>query len=93
MAFNNSNAARATNPRSGNEAWKASGFLNLYLPAKNGNRKKVGAIPLRDNNRNEKALLEWLNQDPEANVATLLSHLIIDYVPVDESDDNTFAML
>lgn len=61
-----------------NDSWKAQGFLNFYLPAKNGGRRKLGAIPLKESKTNEKALLAWLNEDP-ARVAQILSKLEIEY--------------
>jgi hypothetical protein len=59
-------------------SWKAQGFLNLYLPAKNGGRKKLGAIPLKSSRPHEAVLLEWLNGDP-ARAASLLTVLEIEY--------------
>lgn len=79
MAFRNVATAdnnSAANPS--NDTWKAQGFLNFYLPSKNGGRKKLGAIPLRESKGNEKALLAWLNEDP-SRVALILSKLEIEY--------------
>ena len=68
MGFN-TNAARAstassTNAGPKNDSWKASGFLNLYLPGNQGQPKKLGAINLRDANASEKRLCAWLTEDP-----------------------------
>lgn len=88
MAFQ-SNAQRAdqTNP----ESWKAQGFLNLYLPAKNGARKKLGAIPLKESKANEKQLLAWLNEDP-SRVAQILSKLEIEFQSATPADSSGFAL-
>jgi NAD-specific glutamate dehydrogenase len=75
MSFK-SNAAVAAQPQ--NDSWKAQGFLNLYLPGLNGQRKKLGAIPLKDSKTNEKKLLAWLNEDP-SRVAQILAKLEIEY--------------
>lgn len=63
---------------------KADGFLNLYLPGKNG-RKKLGAIALRKSNDNEAQLIAWLQEDP-ARVSVLLQKLEIDFVAVDKAN-------
>lgn len=76
MAFTASVTNAVTAPS--NDNWKAQGFLNFYLPSKNGGRKKLGAIPLRESKGNEKALLAWLNEDP-SRVAYILSKLEIEY--------------
>jgi len=57
MAFNQSNAQRTETTQANSDSWKAQGFLNLYLPSKNGQRKKLGAIPLKESKHSEKHLL------------------------------------
>jgi len=88
MAFQ-SNAQPANNPS--NETWKAQGFLNFYLPAKNGARKKLGAIPLKESRTSDKALLAWLNEDP-SRVATILSKLEIEFQSALPADTSGFAL-
>jgi hypothetical protein len=88
MAFQ-SQAAAAQTPS--NDSWKAQGFLNFYLPAKNGGRKKLGAIPLKESKLNEKQLLAWLNQDP-SRVATILSQLEIEFQSAVPAETSGFAL-
>jgi hypothetical protein len=88
MAFNPS---AATQSAPTNEAWKAQGFLNLYLPSPNGGRRKLGAIPLKANKVNEKKLLEWLNEDPER-VSVILAKLIMEYQPATPADEAGFDL-
>lgn len=91
MAFRTNTAAAQTNDTN-QESWKASGFINLYLPStEGGKRKKLGAIPLRANKPSEAALLEWLKKDP-ANAAKLLSKLDIDFQSVEASAAIGFAL-
>ena len=81
MAF----AQNSQAPQAQNDSWKAQGFLNLYLPAKDGKRMKLGAIPLKESKPSEKTMLAWLNEDP-ANAEKILAKLIIEYksaVPAD----------
>ena len=88
MAFNtNAAAPAATNS---NDAWKAQGFVNLYLPAKTG-RRKLGAIALKVSKANEKQLLEWLDADPE-NVKTLSAKLIVEYQSAAVAEENAFDL-
>lgn len=89
MAFN-SNAQR--NIEQQNDNWKAQGFLNLYLPSKDqGKRKKLGAIPLKNSKPNEKALLEWLNEDP-SRVGQILAKLEIEYQSAAAADASGFDL-
>lgn len=77
MAFNQSNAQR--NDQANSDSWKAQGFLNLYLPSKEaGKRKKLGAIPLKESKASEKALLQWLNEDP-SRAQQILAKLEIEF--------------
>lgn len=73
MAFQTSSSNQQSN-----ENWKADGFLNMYLPSKDGVKRKLGAIPLRNTKVSEKDLLTWLNADP-SRVSVILSKLIIEY--------------
>jgi hypothetical protein len=77
MAFN-TNAGATTTAAVKDDSWKAQGFLNLYLPTKDGKQRKLGAIPLRASNVNEAPLLAWLNEDPER-VQIILDKLIMSY--------------
>ena len=87
MAFA-SNAARVETT---NDSWKAQGFLNLYLPSKNGSRRKLGAIPLKYSKANEKQLRQWLEEDP-TRVAKILAALVIEYQSAEVSEQNTFVL-
>jgi hypothetical protein len=90
MAFNSS-AAVAQTTSTNNENWKAQGFLNFYLPAKNGQRRKLGAIPLKEAKASEKELLAWLNEDP-SRVATILSKLELEYQSAAANDEHAFDL-
>ena len=92
MAFATSSTAQSTNAAApSNENWKAQGFLNFYLPAKNGQRRKLGAIPLKESKINEKQLLAWLNEDP-SRVAQILAKLEIEYQSAASNDEHAFAL-
>lgn len=91
MAFATSSAAPQSNNNASNENWKAQGFLNFYLPGRNGQRRKLGAIPLKESKTNEKRLLDWLNEDP-SRVTKILAMLEIDYQLATSNDDNAFAL-
>lgn len=87
MAF--TNQAPAAQP----DSWKAQGFINLYLPAKDGGkRRKLGAIPLKDSKPAEKLLMAWLAEDPVGNSAKILSKLIIEYQSATPADTAGFDL-
>ena len=70
---------------------RAAGFINLYLPNKQGGRRKLGAIPLKKSVANEKMLLEWLMQD-EGNAAKLLSVLQVEFRTSEPDPNAAFAL-
>jgi len=89
MAYNPNAAAQSTQS---NDSWKAQGFLNLYLPSKvPGERKKLGAIPLRDTKPNEKDLMAWLNEDP-SRVKVILEKLVIEYQSATPAEGSGFDL-
>lgn len=81
MAFN-SNATTTTTVQS-NDSWKATAFLNIYLPTPEGGKRKIGAISLKDSKAYDKALIERLSSDPEA-VKAMLSVLFVDFQLADK---------
>ena len=94
MAFNfNSSAATRNTANQSNDSWKAQGFLNLYLPAKDakGGRRKLGAIPLKDSKPAEKQMMEWLNEDP-SRVSVIISKLVIEYQAADGGNTSGFDL-
>lgn len=92
MAFN-SNTQRSNNNQSQgqNDSWKAQGFLNLYLPTREGKKTKLGAIPLKESNGREKQLLAWLNEDP-SRAAQILSKLEIEYRSAEAGEGSAFDL-
>lgn len=74
-----------------NDNWRAQAFLNLWLPSKNGGRRKLGAIPLRTSRVGEKQLIEWLKQNPER-VQIILERLEIDFQMAVSGDEEIFDL-
>lgn len=91
MAFNRNSSAAAAAAET-NTSWKAQGFLNFYLPSKDGGRRKLAGIPLKDTKANEKTLREWLEQNPEENLRTFMSKLEVEYQPATQSEGSTFDL-
>lgn len=69
---------RAPAPVAQDDSWKAQGFINLYLSAKDGSRRKIGFVALKQSRATDAQLIEWLEKDP-ANIESLKSKLIIEY--------------
>jgi hypothetical protein len=92
MAFNrNSNAQRNTDQNTGGNEWRAQGFLNLYLPSKDGGRRKLGAIPLKDSKTNERDLRAWLEADP-SHIQIFINKLEVEYQPAAQAEGSTFDL-
>lgn len=91
MAFASSSAAQSSSTNASNESWKAQGFLNFYLPSKNGQRRKLGAIPLKEAKISEKQLLAWLNEDP-SRVTQILAKLELEYQSAAANDEHAFDL-
>ena len=85
---NESTAATNNNARNFE---KAKGFLNLYLPSRDGRRVKLGAIPLKESDERQKALIEALMADSNL-VQAIISKLEIDFQPVVEGEGNLFDL-
>lgn len=87
----NDNAGNNANGGNGDPAWKAQGFLNFYLPNKDGKQSKLGAIPLKASRPNERRMLEWLMED--ANRAQIiLSKLIIEFRSSEPTEGSAFDL-
>ncbi len=84
---------RAT--QSQDDAWKAQGFLNLYLPSADGGRVKLGAIALKDSNAREKKLMDGMKvSEAEMTriVAAIQSKLIIEFRTSEPKEGSNFAI-
>ena len=77
---NRTNASASNN----NTDWKASAFLNVYLPSADG-RRKIGAIPLKLSKNFDAAIIKRLSDDPES-IKAMLGMLQMDFQLVSESD-------
>ena len=91
MGYQSGNTAQASSNQSNNDSWKAAGFLNLYLPSKDGKKVKLGAIPLKEGKPSEAAMLKWLNEDP-SRVATILAKLVIEYKSATPTEGSGFDL-
>lgn len=93
MAFqtNTGNNNSQSNNASNDESWKAVGFLNFYLPANDGTRSKLGAIPLKAGKPREKELANWIAEDPNR-VALILAKLELEYASAEPSDAKGFNL-
>ena len=88
MAFANAR----TKPNDQDDSWKAAGFINFYMPNGNGTRTKVGALALKANDKNHAILMDYLSKDPEANIAKLMTKLIVDFKSAEKDPGNTIVL-
>lgn len=62
----------------GDDSWKADGFINITLVKKDGKIMRVGALSLKDSNPDQKALRALLEADP-SKVEKLGEKLVFNY--------------
>jgi len=87
MAYNQRQSSSSSS-----SSWKATHFINLYLPTREvGKRRKLGAIPLSLNTESEKPLVEWLAEDP-ARVKALLAKLILEFQSASPKEGSEFDL-
>lgn len=87
----NASAAPATQPARQGNFEPAISFLNLYLPSKDGQRVKLGAIPIKASKEREKALHDALVTNPEL-TAAIIAKLEIDFQVVTTGEGNHFDL-
>ena len=75
MAFNSN--ADVVIPAAAGQWEKASAFINIYAPKKDGSRAKVGAVPLRISKETEKRIMDIIAQEGDAE--RVLSKLVLEY--------------
>ena len=85
MAFNKSSAAAASTTVAVPGNWeKAQGFINIYLPRKDGSQMKLGALALRISKNEEKQVLDYLASSEE-NIQKLANRLVFEFRAVNEN--------
>lgn len=90
MGFNR-NTARNNNNEQSNDSWKSAGFINIYLPSKDGKRRKLGAISLREGSAEEKKLFDWLKEKP-ARVESILAAMQLEFRSAEPAEGSGFAL-
>lgn len=107
MAFDTGNGSNnGNNNNTREEQWKATGFINIFLPSREGGRVKLGAIPLKSAKPREKELADWLAgkdipaNTPEADkedvlharMGKLIGKLELEYASAEPSDAKGFDL-
>jgi hypothetical protein len=93
MAFNTGGNSRGNGDR--DDSWKADGFLNFYLPTREGGRKKLGSIPLKASKPNEKALLDGLNKSEEERdriLQLIMNRLLVEFNSTTPNENALFDL-
>ena len=70
-----------------NDDWKAQAFINIYVPAPNGGRRKIGSIALRESKAYERAIIERLKE--EGGLESLQENAIFDFQLADKEVDKS----
>lgn len=72
----------------GNNDWKASAFVNIFVTRKNGTRCKLGFIALKEQDPEHAQLMGWIEADPETRLPALLNKFVLDYRRIEEKQDD-----
>jgi hypothetical protein len=87
MAFQNpnteNNVRNIDNNPAKNEGWKSDAFLNLYIPTRQGGRRKIGSVGLKLNKPMDKQLLDYLADAGDEGLESLKSRLVLDFQRAD----------
>jgi len=79
-------ASKKESPAARNEG-KTKGYINVMIPDASGKERKVGYIPVTENNRTHQALIKRLeSENPEEVLQRFKEALVIRYVPVEETE-------
>lgn len=89
MAYSRSNTAPVV--QTTDDSWKATAFLNFYIPRENGEDGKLGAIKLLLANEDHVKLAAWLLKD-EANVAKFMSRVKLVVRSAEKAPGTGFAL-
>ena len=84
MAFQTeSNVSPITTAAAKNENWKSDAFLNIYMPTRQGGRRKIGSVGLKLNKPMDKQLLDYLSDAGEDGLAALKERIVLDFQRAD----------
>jgi hypothetical protein len=95
VEFNDSEASNADQfdlgfaPAAPVDGAENTGYINFYLPSKDGSRRKLGFVAIKESEN--APMLGWLKDDPE-NVKVVASRLIVKYQSA-ESPARGFALV
>ena len=83
MAFNRSNTNNVVATQ--DDSWKATAFLNFYVPSADGSRRKIGAISLKDSKSFDAAVIQRLTEGGTEAVQALMNVLEVDFHRADQA--------
>jgi len=66
-----------------NENWKSDAFLNIYMPTRQGGRRKIGSVGLKLNKPQDKQLLDYLADAGDDGLAALKERIVLDFQRAD----------
>ena len=66
-----------------NDNWKSDAFLNIYMPTRQGGRRKIGSVGLKLNKPQDKQLLDYLADAGDDGLAALKERIVLDFQRAD----------
>lgn len=85
-------AAASIGKPAGDTSWKATAFINLYLPTKDGGRRKMGYIALKDSKALDREIITYLSEETEERTKELLSKMELDFNLADTGNEPVLAL-
>ena len=91
MAFNTRSFA-GNNANQNNGFEKASGFINISFPRKNGSMAQIGKVPLRLSQELEKQLLDFIAENTEENLPKVVNKMTFSFHLVQSGADTALDL-
>lgn len=90
MAFQTGSASNVATINNGqNDNWKSDRFINIFVPSKDGSKRKLGSIALKKSRTRDAALIERLDANPN-DIEALKAVLTLTYESAEGSEDTHF---
>ena len=88
-ANNNVTPFNNGNNQGQNDSWKSDRFINVWVPTRDGGRRKLGTFGLKKSKARDAALIERLDSNPD-DIEALKAVLELSYESAEGSEDAQF---
>lgn len=74
------------------ESWRSDAFINIFVPKANGNRGKLGTLPLKLSTPAQSAVINHLRED-SSRAKAMMAKFVIEFVPGNVTVDDVALAL